>query len=79
MKTLDDYDPEPLVEAVTALDWSTDHPAEAMRAVQSIVQIKLGEELSAGDAMKLVGHLIDRHFIETRIQIPLRELASSVC
>jgi hypothetical protein len=65
--SLEDYDPEPLVEAVTALDWSPDHPAQAMRALQATVQKNLGEELSDAEAMKLLGSLLDRRFIQTQM------------
>jgi hypothetical protein len=67
MPLLDDYDLDPLIQAITALDWSTDHPTKAMRAIQAIVQIKFGEELSDEDARKMLGRLLDRQFIQTRI------------
>src|SRR5436190_8772730 len=33
----DNYDPEPLIEAIVALDWSRDHAKGAMRVIQSTV------------------------------------------
>jgi hypothetical protein len=69
-----DYDPELLIDAVTALDWSAEHPSDAVRAIQAIVQSKFGEELSDDDALQLLGYLLDRRLIRTQIHPDSQEL-----
>ena len=71
MGALKEYDPDPLVEAVTTLDWSTDHPGHAMKAIQETVLQNYGDTLSDGDAMKLLGKLVERRFIRTQIEPPI--------
>jgi hypothetical protein len=68
MRLPQDYDPEPVVAAVTALDWSTEHPYHAVRAIQAIVRIKFGEKLSEEDSMQFLRYLLDRQFIRTQVQ-----------
>jgi hypothetical protein len=70
MGPLKDYDPEPLIEAITALDWSTDHPDRTMKAIQDTVRKNFGDELSQPDAMKLLGNLVERRFIRTQVDPP---------
>ena len=62
-----EYDPEPLVEAVTSLDWNVEHARHAMKAIQEAVLKNTGDDLSEPDAIKLLGRLVERRFIQTRI------------
>ena len=62
-----EYDPEPLVEAVTSLDWNVEHARHAMKAIQETVLKNTGDHLSEVDAIKLLGRLVERRFIRTQI------------
>jgi hypothetical protein len=62
-----EYNPEPLVEAVTALDWSVEHGKLAMKAIQETVLKMTGDDLSDTDAVKVLGRLIDRKLIRSRV------------
>jgi hypothetical protein len=68
MGTLKDYDPEPLIEAVTSLDWNIEHARQAVIAIQETVLKNAGDDLSEPDAIKLLGRLVERRFIRTQIE-----------
>jgi hypothetical protein len=71
------YAPEPLIEAVTGLDWNVDHPRHAMKAIQEAVLKNTGDDLSEVDALKVLGRLVERRFIMTRIDQPASLFAES--
>ena len=48
MGTPKKYDPEPLIEAVTSLDWNIEHARRAMKAIQETVLKYTGASLSVG-------------------------------
>ncbi len=58
---------EPLIEAVTSLNWSVDHPRHAMKAIQEAILKNTGDHLSNAEALIVVGRLVDRKLIRTRI------------
>ena len=66
-----EYDLEPLIAAITALDWSFDHPRQAMKAIQATIFNGTGDELSDIDALKLLARLVEHRFIRTRIDPPV--------
>jgi hypothetical protein len=68
MNSLKEYEPEPLVETVTGLDWNMDHARHAMRAIQETLRTNAGDDLSDADAIKLLGRLVERRFIYTRMK-----------
>jgi len=63
----ENHDPEPLIEAVTALDWSTHHASEAVLVIQSAAQTNFGAEFSEDDAFWWLTYLVDQHLISSRI------------
>jgi hypothetical protein len=65
-----EYEPEPLVDAVTGLDWNPDHARQAMKAIQETVLKNCGDDLSAPDAIIVLGRLVERRFIRTQINPP---------
>ena len=65
------------IEAVTSLDWSIDHPQHAMKAIQASVLKNTGDDLSEVDALKVLGRLVERRFIKTRIDTPASLFAES--
>ena len=67
MGTPKEYDPEPLIEAVTSLDWNIEHARRAMKAIQETVLKYTGDYLSDTDAVKVLGRLVERKLIRTRI------------
>jgi hypothetical protein len=67
MGTPKEYDPEPLIEAVTSLDWNVEHARQAMKAIQRTVLKNTGDDLSDTDAVKVLGRLVERKLIRTRI------------
>ena len=67
MGTLKEYDPEPLIEAVTCLDWNVEHARQAMKVIQETVLKNTGDHLSDTDAVKVLGRLVERKLIRTRI------------
>ena len=67
MRLPQDYDFEALAEAVTALDWSTEHPSYAMKTIQATVCQTFGDELSDGEAQLVLCRLLEYRFIRTRI------------
>jgi hypothetical protein len=77
MGILKEYDPEPLVEAVTGLDWNTDHPRYATRAIRESVLKTAGDDLSEVDAIKLLGRLVERRRIRTQIDTPIISVAGA--
>jgi len=77
MGTLKEYDPEPLVEAITSLDWKIDHPKYAMQAIKDTVLKNTGDDLSDTDAIKLLGRLVERRFIKTGIDPPVLKVADT--
>jgi hypothetical protein len=72
-----EYDPEPLIEAVTALDWNSDHPRHAMKAIQETVLKNTGDHLSDPDAIILLGRLVERRFIRTKLDPPASYFAET--
>jgi hypothetical protein len=68
MGTPKEYDLEPLVEAVTGLDWNFEHAKHAMKAIRVTVLKNTGDELSEPDAIKLLGRLVERKFIRTQFE-----------
>ena len=68
MGPLKEYPTEPLVEAVTSLDWNIEHARHAMKTIQETVLQNFGDHLSDTDAIKLLGRLVERRFIRTRIE-----------
>jgi hypothetical protein len=77
MGTLKEYDPEALVEAITGLDWNTDHPRYAMKAIQATILKTTGDDLSEVDAIKLLGRLVERRHIRTQIDPPVLNVAET--
>jgi hypothetical protein len=77
MGILKEYDLEPLVEAVTGLDWNIDHPRHAMKAIQATVLKTTGDDLSDIDAIKLLGRLVERRRIRTQIDPPVVNVAET--
>jgi hypothetical protein len=71
-----EYDPEPLVEAVTRLDWSTEHARRAMKAIRETVLKNTGDDLSDTDAIIVLSRLVERKLIRTRIDPPASHLDS---
>ena len=67
MTTLTRYDFEPLIGAVSALDWSNEHPTCARQTLQAVVLRNYGDELSIDEAIHLMCHLIEQNLIKTRI------------
>lgn len=67
MRLPQDYDSEPLIEAIVALDWSTEHPVDAMQTIQATVREMFGDELSDADAQFILGRLVEGRFIRTQI------------
>lgn len=67
MGTPKEYAPEPLIEAVTCLDWNIKHATHAMKAIQETVLKNTGDDLSEADAIKLLGRLVERKLIRTQI------------
>ena len=65
-----EYALQPLIEAVTALDWSRDHPVRAAKALQAAVLKNEGEDLSDVDALKLLARLIERRLIRSKLDPP---------
>ncbi len=68
---------EPLIEAVTSLDWSVDHPRHAMKAIQEAVLKNTGDRLSDAEALIVLSRLVDRKLIRTRIDPPASHFAES--
>jgi hypothetical protein len=66
MRLPKDYDSDPLIRAVTALDWSKDPSAGAMKIIQATVQERFDESLSTADAVWLLGSLLDRRLIRVQ-------------
>jgi hypothetical protein len=59
--------PGTLIEAVTGLDWSREHAKGGIKAIQETVLKNTGDELSDADAVKVLGRLVERKLIRTRI------------
>jgi len=68
---------EPLIEAVTRNDWSVDHPRHAIKAIQETILEKTGDDLSDADAIIVLGRLLERRLIKTRIDPPPTNLAET--
>jgi hypothetical protein len=66
-----------VIEAVTALDWNVDHPTYAMKAIQATVLKNTGDDVSDTDAIKLLGRLVERRHIRTRIDPPVVNVAET--
>ncbi len=54
-----EYEPGPLVDAVTGLDLDFEHARHAIRAIQETVFKETGEELSDIGAIKVLGRLVE--------------------
>ena len=63
-----EYDPEPLIEVVTALDYSVDHGRRAVTAIRAAVLRNHRDELSETDAIKLLGNFVDRKLIRSSLE-----------
>jgi len=66
MRLSEKYDLEPMLEAIVSLEWSSEHPAEAMKELQAMVRVLHREEFSEDDAVWWLGHLIDQQLIKSR-------------
>jgi len=77
MRTLKEYDPEPLIEAVTGIDWDMEHARHAVQAIQETVLKNTGDHVSDADAVKLLGRLVERRFIRTRMDSPDGRIAAT--
>ena len=62
-----EYDPEPLVEAITALDWNVEHARIAVKTIQETILKITGEDVSELDALKVLGRLVECRFIRTGV------------
>src|SRR4051812_47102749 len=67
MRQPQDYDPEPLIQAIVALDWNTDHANGAARVIQSTVADRYGEQLGDEDAVWILGSLLNRRLFRMQI------------
>lgn len=63
MRLPQNYDPELLVVAITALDWSPDASAAAVKLIQAMVRERFAESLSTADAVWILGSLLNRRLI----------------
>ena len=46
---------------------SSEHPAEAVRALREVVRQRCGESLSYDDAFRLLGYFIDRRLMSSQV------------
>jgi len=67
MRLPEKYDLEPMLEAIVSLEWSSEHPAEAMKELQAMVRVLHREELSDEDAFQLLGYFIERRLIRSQV------------
>jgi hypothetical protein len=71
------YDPQPLIEAVTGLDWSEDTVTHALRAIQERILQNNGTVLSDNDAARVLNGLINRNLIRSETDPPATNLAET--
>ena len=62
-----DYDCEPLVNAIVALNWSPDHAKAATRIIQSMVTDSDGNRFDDDDAVWILGSLLNRRLIRMQV------------
>jgi len=81
MRLPQDYDSEPLISALTALDWSHDPSVGAVKIIQATVKERFAESLSTSDAVWILGSLLNRLLIRMQThpndankQVPDRKL-----
>ena len=67
MRLPQDYDSEPLVEAIIANDWSRDHAAAATKIIRALIAERYGERLDNYDAIWLLGSLLNRRLLRAEI------------
>lgn len=72
-----EYEPQPLIEAVTSLDWSEDTVTHALRAIQESVFQNDGTVLSDNDAARVLNGLIERKLIRSATDPPATNLAET--
>lgn len=75
---LKEYNPEPLIDAVTGLEWSLEHVKPALKAIQQTVLEKYGDELPEPDVIKLLGRLVERQLIRTSFEVPDNRVSTGV-
>jgi hypothetical protein len=71
------YDPEPLIEAVTSLDWHENNPGHALDAIKAKIRDVEGTIVSDSDAVNLLNGLVDRKLICPRKDPPAANLAET--
>ncbi len=75
--TAREYDPQPLIEAVTGLDWSEDTVTHALRAIQERILQNDGTVLSDDDAARVLNGMIARNLIRPETDPPATNLAET--
>jgi hypothetical protein len=63
MRLPQEYPSEPLIEAITALDWRVGHAEAATKVIQLVVAERFGEQLDEEDAVWILGSLLNRRLI----------------